>query len=158
MAAPKLMTGARAKVFLTKPGQPPQLVGIFTSFSYGVTFDAQPAFTLGAYGPREIDYTAMEPVAISASGWRVIGQGPHKQALIPKLQDLLRHEYISATVIDRQTGETIATIEGIRPTSYQTSLAARQLTEQTFSLMGLLCSDEDGAHAYNEDGTAVALP
>ena len=158
MAAPKIMSGARAKVFLTKPGQPPQLVGIFSSLSYGVTYDVQPVYTLGAYAARELDYTAMEPVSISASGWRVIGQGPHRQALVPKLEELLRHEYLTLTVVDRQTGETIATIEQVRPSSYQTPIASRQLTEQSFSLMGILCSDESGAQSVNEDGTATNLP
>lgn len=159
MAPPKVMNGARAKVYILGPDGKPQLAGIFSSFSYGLVFDAQPVYTLGAFGPREIDYTAQEPVSISASGWRVIGQGAHKQALLPKLQELLRAEYITFTVVDRQTGATIAKIEKVRPTSQQTPLSGRQLTEMSFSFMGILCSDEDGDHDYNEGvEAATQLP
>lgn len=157
MAAPKIMNGARAKCFLTKPGQPPQLVGIFTSVSYGLQYDAQPAYTLGAFAPREIDYTAQEPVNIQASGWRVVNNGPHIQALIPRLQDLLNHEYLTMTVVDRQTGLTIANIIDVRPTSYQTPIANRQLVEQSFSFIGRLIGDESPDTGADEPG-AVVLP
>ena len=158
MAAPKVFSGARCKVSINDPIKGSVNVGIFTSLSYGVTLDAQPAYTLGAYAAREIDYTAQEPVSISASGWRVIDQGPHKQALFPKLEELLRHEYLTFTVVDRQTGKTVAKLSNVRPTSYQTPIANRQLVEQSFSFMGILCEDEEGGNAYNEDGTASQLP
>lgn len=157
MATPKIMNGARAKVFLTKPGEPARLVGIFTSLSYGVAYDAQPAYTLGAFAPREIDYTAQEPVSIQASGWRVINNGPHIQALIPRLQDLLNHEYLTMTVVDRQTGETIATIVDVRPTGYSTPIANRQLVEQSFSFMGRLMGDET-PDSTSDEPTATQLP
>lgn len=158
MAPPKIVTGARAKVEIIGPQGEKVTVGIFTSISYGVVYDATPAYTLGAYSPREIDYTAQEPVAISASGWRVVNQGPHVQGLFPTLDKLMTHEYLSMTIIDRQTGLAIAKIENVRPTSYQTPIASRQLTEQSFSFMGILCSDESGSNAYVEDGTASQMP
>lgn len=158
MAAPKIFSGARAKVFITKPGQQPVLVGIFSSLSYNVNMDVQPAFILGRYAPAELDYTAMEPVSISASGWRVIGQGPHKAAAVPKLQDLLLHEYLSISVIDRATGSQVANLEFVRPTSYSASAIARQLSENSYSFLGILASDEDGPASYAEDGTASQLP
>lgn len=160
MAPPKIVTGARAKVEILDSNNHRTVVGIFTSISYGVVFDATPAYTLGAYGPREIDYTAQEPVSISASGWRVVDQGPSKQTLMPSVNDLMRHEYISLIVTDRQTNKVIATITGVRPTSYQTPIASRQLTEQSFSFMGLLMNDEDETSISTafEDGTASQMP
>jgi hypothetical protein len=152
MAPPKIVTGARAKVTIKGPDDKSVTVGIFTSISYGVVYDATPAYTLGAYAPREIDYTAQEPVAISASGWRVVGQGPHVQGLFPSLAELMTHEYLSMTILDRQTNTVIATIENVRPTSYQTPIASRQLTEQSFSFMGILCSDESKSNGPEEGG------
>jgi hypothetical protein len=158
MAPPKIVTGARAKVQIQSPSGELVTVGIFTSISYGVVYDATPAYTLGAYSPREIDYTAQEPVSISASGWRVVGQGPHVQGLFPTLQELMTHEYLSMTITDRQTGLVIAKIEQVRPTSYQTPIASRQLTEQSFSFMGILCSDESGQNTINEGNDASMMP
>ena len=156
MAPPKIMNGARAMVFLSSPSEPsPKLVGIFTSISYGLQYDAQPAYTLGAFAPREIDYTAQEPVQIQASGWRVINNGPHIQALIPRLQDLLNHEYLTMTVLDRQTDTVIATIKDVRPTGFQTPIANRQMVEQSFSFIGRLIGDETPDSGGDEPGAAV---
>jgi hypothetical protein len=159
MAPPKIVTGARAKVEITSDDGRKVTVGIFTSISYGVAYDATPVYTLGAYAPRDIEYTAQEPVSISASGWRIIDQGPHVQALFPTLAEILTHEYLQFVITDRQNPDkVIAKISNVRPTSYQTPIASRQLTEQSFSFMGILCSDETADNDLSEDGTASRLP
>lgn len=158
MAPPKIMTGARAKVSVMQADGQMKVIGIFNNVSYANTFTADPAYILGRYAPAEIDYTAQEPVSITASGWRVVSQGPHVGPRLPLLQDLLRHEYLTFTVEDRQTGLVIATIEYVRPLSAQTGIAARQLTEVTMQFVGILCSDESGTQQFNEDGSATDLP
>lgn len=162
MSAPKVMSGARAKVgvYDATTGQT-QIIGIFSNVSYGVTYDVQPAFILGRYTAAEIDYTAADIVQITASGWRVIGHGWHKEGRLPRVQDLLLHEYIELAVIDRQTealgGEPrIAKIRNVRPTSGSGGFSARQLSESTHTFVGLLVDDEDTTNA--EHPTAADLP
>lgn len=144
MAAPKVMSGARAIVnILDKNTGLPKAVGIFNSFSYGVTYDVQPAYILGRFSAAALDYTAVEPVNITAGGWRVIGHGPHTEGLLPNLKDLLTTEQITLIVVDRATNKKVASISGCRPTGYSTAVSARQLQEMTNTYMGLLVDDED---------------
>lgn len=162
MAAPKVMSGARAKVGFYDPttGET-KIVGLFSNVSYGVTYDVQPAYILGSFSAVEIDYTAVEIVTITCSGFRVVGHGWHKEGRLPRVQDLLLHEYLEMTVIDRQQealgGEPrIAKIRNVRPTSASGGFAARQLSESTHTFVGLLVDDEDTTNA--EHPTAANLP
>lgn len=163
MAAPKVMSGARAKLAIVDPntGQA-VVVGIFNNVSYGLTYDVQPAYILGRYSPAELDYTAQEPVSITCSGWRVVKQGPHVTARVPKLQDLLTADYLELTVIDRQTeandpnNARIAKFHSVRPTGYSTTITARQLEEVTVTFVGLLVDDESTTNA--EHSSAANLP
>jgi hypothetical protein len=155
---PKVMSGARAKLGILDPatGQA-QYLGIFNNVSYGLTYDAQPAYILGRYGPAEIDYTAQEPVNISASGWRVINHGAHADAKVPNLKDLLNHEYLTLTIVDRQNPNVnIATFRNVRPTGYSTTLSARNLEEITVTFVGIFVDDESTSNA--EHPTALSLP
>lgn len=139
----KVMTGARAQLMIVDPNTGEgRVVGIFNNVSYGLTYGAEPIFLLGRYSPDEIVYTSQEAVAITASGWRVVDQGPHALAKVPKLADLLRHEYIELAIFDRQTNKRIAKIHSVRPTSYNTTLANRQPEEISITFMGLLVDDE----------------
>lgn len=148
MSSPKIMHGARALVQILDPNtNQPVTVGIFNNFSYGVNYDVQPAFILGRFSAAELAYTAMEPCQISAGAWRVIGHGAHVTAKLPKLADLLRHEYLEIQVVDRQTGRPIAKIHSVRPSGMSTNLTARQLEEMTCTYVGLLVDDEDTVNA-----------
>jgi hypothetical protein len=158
MAAPKVMSGARAKFGILDPatGQAKYL-GIFNNVSYGLTYDAQPAYILGRYSPAEIDYTAQEPVQITASGWRVIDHGPHADGKVPNLKDLLKHEYLTLTIVDRQNpSKNIAVFRDVRPTGYSTTISARNLEEITVTFVGIFVDDESTANA--EDPSALDLP
>ena len=147
----KVMTGARAKVFVN--GKP---VGIFTNISWGLTFVAEPIFILGAYGPVESVYTAQDAVQISASGWRVIDHGPHKEPSVPTLSELLTHSYLDIYIEDRKTGKKITNFRQCRPTSYNTTLANRQPSEVSITFIGLRCDDETATN--NETANAATLP
>lgn len=151
----KVMTGARAKVSVA--GKP---VGIFNNISYGQTFTADPIFILGAYGPVETVYTAQDAINITASGWRVIDHGPHAEAAVPSLSELLRHEYIEITVFDRldtdPAGKPIAKFHRCRPVSYNTTLANRQPSEVQITFIGLRMDDETKVN--DELPTAAVLP
>ena len=162
MAPPKVMSGARAKVGVHDPlTGDTQIIGIFSNISYGVTYDVTPAFILGRFTAAEIDYTAVDVVQITASGWRIVGQGRHKQGRLPRVQDLLFHEYLELAVLDRQTevlgGEPrIAHIRNVRPTSGAEGFTARQLSEATLTYVGLLVDDEDTVN--EEHPSAANLP
>lgn len=141
---PKVVSGARAKVWLTdKNTGETFLVGIWSSFGYSVQYDVQAAFILGRFSAAELSTTGVEPVSITASGWRVVGAGPYKKARLMNVKDLLTQEYIQLEVIDRQTGLTIASIENCLPTGTSSTLTSKVLTESTNTYMGLLFSDED---------------
>ncbi len=162
MASSKIVTGARMKfgVYSPETGQT-KIIGIFNNVSYGLTFDAAPAYILGRYSPAEIDYTSQEPVSITASGWRVIDHGPHADVGMPGLQDLLNADYITLALIDRQAeaagGDArVAKFEQVRVTGYNTSVSARSQQEITVSFMAVLCSDESKTNS--EHPTAANLP
>lgn len=139
----KVMTGARAQLMIVDPNTGEgRVVGIFNNVSYGLTYGAEPIFLLGRYSPDEIVYTAQEAVSVTASGWRVVDAGPHALAKVPKLADLLNHEYIELAIFDRQTNKRIAKIHSVRPTSYNTTLANRQPEEVSITFLGLLVDDE----------------
>jgi hypothetical protein len=156
------MSGARAKVGVHDPATgETKYIGIFDNLSYGVNYDVSPAFILGAYGAAEIDYTGVDVVNISASGWRVIGHGWHVDGRLPRVQDLLLHEYIELVAVDRATeaeggDPRIARIRKVRPASGQGGFAARSLSQVTLSYVGLLVDDESVDNA--EHPTASTLP
>jgi hypothetical protein len=156
------MSGARAKLgIVDKATGQPRIIGLFNSVSYGLTYDTQPAYILGRFSPAEIDYTAANEVNIQCSGFRVIGHGAHREASVPKLQDLLLHEYIELTIIDRQRealgqDARIAKFRNVRPTGYSTGMNARNLSELTVNFVGIMVDDEDTTNT--EGPLATALP
>src|SRR6185436_6968277 len=137
--AAKTMSGARAKVAIVDPttGQA-KVVGIWNNFSYNVNHDVQPAFILGRFSAAELVTTGVEPVSITAGGWRVVDHGPYAEGRLTNVKDLLTQEYLVLSVIDRQTGKTIAKIHGCLPTGFSSGLSSRQLQESTNTYMGLL--------------------
>jgi hypothetical protein len=119
-----------------------RFVGIFKSISWGLSYQVEPVYILGKSGPAELEYVSQDVVSITCTGWRSIDHGPHAELLVPQLQDLLTHNYITLTVVDRQTGKTVATFKNVKPTGYSTSMDARQLEEISVSFMGIAVDDE----------------
>lgn len=141
----KTVHGARAKVYVYDEKSPNgRLVGIWSHFGYSVSIDVQPSWILGRYTAAELSTTGVEPVSITAGGWRTVDHGVFVDAGVTNVKDLLNQLPIVMSVIDRQTGKTIATITGCLPTGYTQNLTARQLTELNCSYMGLLAMDESG--------------
>lgn len=141
MGSPQvIMNGARAQLMING-----RIVGIFTSCSWGVAYDVQPAFILGRYSPAELTYTAQEPIRITATGFRVVDNGAHVAAGVPKLQELLNHEDFAIALFDRQTNKKIMTVVGVRPEGYDTDAAARTISAFTARFVGLRAEDESGS-------------
>lgn len=162
MAAPKIMNGARAKLGIYDPASgKTRIIGLFSNVSYGLRYAAEPAYILGKFAPAEIDYTSQEPVSITCTGWRVIEHGPHAEAGVPRLQDLLTHEYLEMVVMDRQREATgkdgrIAKFHNVRPTGFSTTINARGLEEITVEFIAILVDDESTTN--NEHPSATQLP
>lgn len=160
MAAAKVMSGARAIVSVTGKdttgNQYAKPIGIWNNFSYSINYDVQPAFILGRYSAAELITTGVEPVSITAGGWRVIDHGPFVDGMLTNLKDLLTQEYIVITVYDRATQKKIATIHHCLPTGFSSGLSSRQLQESTNTYMGLLISDESADN--DEASSASDLP
>lgn len=156
----KTVTGARGKLYIGS-----QLAGIFTSVTYSVSYDVQPIYVLGRMNAAELVYTGMAPVDIQASGFRVMEKGPYAFVnslnSLPKLQDLLNHEDISITLIDRQATDpskaVIMTVDGVRPTGFSGTESARALHEISMSFMGITLSDESSPGQSDPTGTIYGV-
>lgn len=139
------VNGARGLLFISGVnGNKP--VGIFNNISYSLNYDVTPIYVMGRYSPIETVPVAQEAVSITAQGFRVVNFGPHESAAVPRLQDLLNHEYIELAILDRQTGRRIAAFHKVRPTGYSTSVSARNVSEVTVNFIGIMLDDE-GAEA-----------
>lgn len=154
---PKVMHGARATVSIYDPttGQA-KVVGIWNNFSYQVNHDVQPAFILGRFSAAELITTGVEPVSITAQGWRVVGHGPYAEGRLTNLLNLLNQEYLLLSVFDRQTKQMVAKIRYCLPTGFSSTLSAKQLQESTNTYLGLLMDDE--STEQNEASDAADLP
>lgn len=137
MAGPKIFHGARAIVSVGT-----QVAGTFSSFSYSVSQDVQPAFILGSFTAAELTTTAQEPVSCSATGWRVVGNGPYQQAGMTRVQDLLTQPYTTITVLDRQTGNVVAKIRSVKTASFSSTISTKAQTEVSYSFIGIMMDDE----------------
>ena len=135
----KTMHGSRAQLMIEG-----RIVGVFNNISYGVRYDANPVYVLGRFSAAEIALTGMEVISVSASGFRVVDNGPYEVANVPQLQDLLHHEDMTLALFDRQTGKEIMTVVGVRPVGYNISGGARALFDTSVEFMGLRLSDESG--------------
>jgi hypothetical protein len=156
MAPPKTVHGARCQVIIADPNTgTAEVVGLFNSISYNMTYDVQEVFLLGRVSADELVTTAQETVNISCSGFRVVGKGPHTGGHLTALQDVLTAEYLQLAVYDRQTNQLIAKITSVRPTGFSTGISARQLEEMTLSFKGLLVSDESVENAEPVGSTTL---
>ncbi len=159
---PKVMSGPRALVGAYDPATgKSRIIGLFSSVSYNLSYETQDANILGAYAPVEIDYVGQNVVSITCSGYRVIDHGAHAEAGVPKLQDLLTHEYLEMTIIDRQSQNAgkdgrIAKFRRVRPVGYSSGMSARNLTEMTVNFVAINVDDESTTN--QESAGAGQLP
>jgi hypothetical protein len=149
----KTLTGARAVVQIDS-----KVVGVFSSFNYGLTYGVEPIFLLGRFSAAETVYTSQEVVSATGSGLRIYQNGPHSAAMkMPKLQDLLDATYTTLSVHDRANEDKkIAEIVSARVQSYSVDNPAKGISGITFSYIGLKIQDESGDH--NEMNGASDLP
>lgn len=121
-----------------------------------MTYDIQPAFILGRYTCASLDYTAVEPVQVNMSGYRVVDHGPHADGHLPKVQDLLNATYCQLVCVDRQTLKEVAVIRDMLIGGYSGGFAARQLSQLSMSGTGIVVADESSENYEAAD--AASLP
>ncbi len=147
----RTLNGARCKLYIDGV-----LVGVFSNVSYGVTYDVSPIYVLGRFNAAELVYTGMDVVNVTATGFRVMDNGPYATASVPQLQELMNHEDIVLHVHDRQatdaTKANVMTVVGVRPLGFSTSSSARGVNDLTVNFQGTLLHDESG---HQDDIDAV---
>lgn len=139
MAIPKTMHGARAKLAINnKP------IGIFTSVSYGVSYDVQPVYILGRVTAAEIVVTGQEVVTVTCEGLRVYSNGPYADLSVPQVQELLLDGVgVTLTLLDRSNGDkAILTVHNAVPVQWSSSVAARGLQSLSVTFQGTIAQDE----------------
>ncbi len=141
MSPPKVVTGARAKVFVGPPNRT-TLIGILNNISYNVVYDTQDAYVLGRLSPAEIGYTAVEPVSGSMGFWRVVNHSAYAELGLPNVKDLLTADYTSIAIEDRVTGAALAKIQGVRLLGFSGGNTARQMAEGSVPFKGMMLNDE----------------
>lgn len=147
----KIHSGQLAKIYIDD-----QLVGLFDSIDYGGGIMLEPAFILGRSSAAEIVETGYEVVNVNLGGFRIIGQGVHVLPKFPKVQDIVNLGEFKIDVIDRQSGQPVATILRCKWARYSTGFQARSLTRVNMSCMGLILQDESGDQG--EGSGAADLP
>jgi hypothetical protein len=152
MATQNVMNGARSKVVIVNPNTgKTEIIGIFNSVSYSVSYDVRPIDILGRHSFAELLYLGADPVQLTVSGWRVVNEGVYKSLGFPKLQDLLTFEGLTFIILDRQTNLAIATIKEIKPVSFSTTSVPKQAQELTVQLIGRICDEENTANEERAD-------
>ena len=152
MSKAKTMSGARAQVALDG-----KIIGVFASVNYSLVIDVQPVNILGRFSPAELVSTGQEPVNVSATGFRVVGDGPYATMSVPKLQDLLNTETFTISIFDRQSGPDtpIMIVTDCLSTGYNTSVAAKSLQELNVNYLGLTLSDESGTQGESPGASVL---
>lgn len=145
----KVITGARAKCYVNN-----QLVGIFESCTVSGSLGTEPIFILGRYSPDEIAITSSEAVNVSCSGFRVVGAGLHTLPAVPLVSDLLLFDPFTISVVDRESGETLETILGCCPSSFNTNYNAKATSKVSVTYIGTIAYNEDN----NDSDPGNSLP
>lgn len=111
---------------------------------------------MGRFGPAELAYVGAEAVTGTISGWRVVGHGPFASTLkVPRLNDLLNHSDLTISVIDRQTGDNVGVVVGVRYGGFSTGFQGKQLSDISIPFSGLYYMDESGG---GDEASEAVLP
>lgn len=153
-----VLSGPRCRVAIIDPSNGiARYFGIYESINYGLSLDTQTPFILGRWTAASIDYTAVEPIQITCTGWRVVDHGPFTDGGMPRTQDLLTAQYLQLILTDRKTGKSVGVISDVRATSFSTGVAARQLSQLTVTYIGLMLSSDESVD-NSEPASSTFLP
>jgi hypothetical protein len=147
----KTMVGSRALCYVDNV-----LVGIWESVTTSKSIGTEAIHLMGRYSAAEIAITSQEVCNVSCSGFRVVGNGIHVLPKVPMVQDLLTFEPFTIVIVDRQTGETIKTIQQCTPTTDNDNYSAKATSKVSVNYTGIIAFDESGAQS--EGAGAADLP
>lgn len=150
----KVLHGARVQLMVGDENGA-NVVGIFTSCSYGMSYSTQPIYVMGANAPVEILQTAQEAIRVTATGWKVLDNGPHVSAKLPRLQDILTSGYIVLKLWDRETNREIMTVTDVKVVGFDGGFHQSNPSDITVTFMGRLLSDETVANDERADATVL---
>lgn len=135
----KIHSGQLAKIYIDD-----ELIGLFDSVDYGAEIFLEDAYILGRSSAAEIAETGYSTVSVNLSGFRIIGNGVHVLPKFPKVQDLVGLGSFKLDVVDRNSGEAVATVLGCKWNRYGTGFQARSLSRVQMTCRGLILQDESG--------------
>lgn len=147
----KVHSGHLAKIYIDD-----RLVGLFDSIDYGAGIGLEAVYILGRTSASENVETHYETVNVNLGGFRIVGNGVHVLPKFPKVQDIVNMGEFKIDVVDRQTGEAVASILRCKWSRYSTGFQARALSRVQLSCVGLILQDESGDQ--NEGPGAADLP
>lgn len=134
-----VLTGARARLLIDGVK-----VGYATNVSYSEEVPHDPVEPLDQFDVAEHVPTAYR-VTFSAQHVRVITQ-PIKNRegirMFPRLEDILTHPEMTATVEDPATGTVVANIERVKPTRYTSNIGARGIVLTDTEFVAIRIRDE----------------
>ena len=135
----KIHSGQLAKIYIDD-----RLVGLFDSIDYGGEVMLEDAYILGRTSAAEIVETGYSTVSVNLGGFRIIGNGVHVLPKFPKVQDIVNLGEFKIDVVDRATGESVATILRCKWNRYSTGFQARSISRVQMSCRGIILQDESG--------------
>lgn len=135
----KTIGGHLAKIYIDD-----RLVGLFQNFDWSGGIGMEPVWILGAELVQEFGETHVEPVSFNASGWRIMNNGVHVLPKYPKVQDLIGLGEFKIDVLNRETGQPIATILRCKWNRYGAGVSSQSLTRVNLSGVGIILQDESG--------------
>lgn len=121
-----------------------QKVAFANSLSYTVAHAHAPVDVLDQLEPAEYAETGYT-VNFTATVFRVSNQSAINLGLRPKLQAILTQPELTAELVDRTTGATLALLERVKCTQEDMNVDARSLAQLTLSFVAIKQSDEAGA-------------
>jgi hypothetical protein len=135
------ITSSGARVVFRVNGQK---VAFAQALNYSVAHAHQPVDVLDQLEPAEYAETGYT-VNFTATMFRVATQSAISLGLRPKLQDILTQPELTAELIDRVNGQTLALLERVKCTQEDMNIDARSLGQVTLSFVAIKMSDEAGA-------------
>jgi hypothetical protein len=109
--------------------------------SYTVAHQHQPVDVLDQLDPVEYAETGYT-VNFSVNQFRVANQSAMAIGLRPRFQDILTQPELTAELVDRITGATLALLQRVKCTEESLNIAARDIGQVTLNFVAIRMDDE----------------
>jgi hypothetical protein len=162
---PNTIHGARCIVRIKGEDDKDLEVGVFNSVSYSIGITVIPIEVLGSLLPVELVQTGQDVVQVTCSGFRALNAGPYSDGKVPLVQDLLRYDGVTLSILDRQKAESkpaitqqLLVVKNAKCTGYRTTHNAKGVSDLEITYMGIVATDEKATDTTMKDSTAVVYP